>query len=85
MLLHIHKGRTDSLSLIHVANDFLQGSDHRHTLFGTLTDSDVYFYSSYSYLNCCQLHLHVFHKVTSFMLEINEIMWLLCPLFSHTF
>ena len=41
MLLHIHKERTDSLSLIDVANDFIQGSDHRHTVFGTFTDSDV--------------------------------------------
>ena len=28
MLIHIHKGRTDSLSLIDIANDFIQGSDH---------------------------------------------------------
>ena len=28
MLLHIHKERTDSLSLIDVANDLIQGTDH---------------------------------------------------------
>ena len=41
MLLHIHKEKNDSLSLISIANDFLQGSGHRQTVFGTFTDSDV--------------------------------------------
>ena len=35
MLLHIHKGLTDSLSLIDVANDFIAGNDHRKQIFGT--------------------------------------------------
>ena len=41
MLLHIHKEKTDSLSLISITNDFVQGTDHRQTVFGTFTDSDV--------------------------------------------
>ena len=34
MLLHIHKSRTDSLSLVDVANNFICGHDHRKHLFG---------------------------------------------------
>ena len=35
MLLHVHKSRTDSLSLVDVANNFISGHDHRKNLFGT--------------------------------------------------
>ena len=34
MLLHAHKSHTDDLDLIDVANDFIDGSDHRKYLFG---------------------------------------------------
>ena len=35
MLLHVHKSRTDALSLVDVANDFISGHDHRQHIFGT--------------------------------------------------
>lgn len=35
MILHVHKDFTDDLSLIEVANNFVRGSGHRETLFGT--------------------------------------------------
>ncbi len=41
MMLHIHKERTDSLSLFSIANNFVDLSDHRQTMFGTFTESDL--------------------------------------------
>ncbi len=41
MMLHTHKERTDSLSLISIANNFVDLSDHRQTMFGTFTESDL--------------------------------------------
>ena len=35
MLLHVHKNDTDKLDLIDVANDFIDGSEHRKHFFGT--------------------------------------------------
>ena len=35
MLLHVHKSCADDLDLIDVANDFIDGSDHRKHFFGS--------------------------------------------------
>ena len=40
MVLHIHRELTDKLNLTAVANDFVSGSEHRSTLFGTFETSD---------------------------------------------
>ena len=37
MVLHIHKQNLDHLNMVEVANDFVTGSEHRLTLFGTFT------------------------------------------------
>ena len=37
MVLHIHKENLDQLNMVEVANDFVTGSEHRLTLFGTFT------------------------------------------------
>ena len=37
MVLHIHKQNLDQLNMVEVANDFVTGSEHRLTLFGTFT------------------------------------------------
>ena len=34
MLLHIHKEHTNNLDLIDVANDFIDGNEHRKNFFG---------------------------------------------------
>ena len=34
LLLHVHKDRTDSLSIIDIAKDFISDSEHRHRVFG---------------------------------------------------
>ena len=34
LLLHVHKDRTDSLSLTHVAEQFVSSSEHRLSVFG---------------------------------------------------
>ena len=34
MILHVHKTKTDSLSLINIANEFIKLSDHRLAIFG---------------------------------------------------
>ena len=34
MLVHVHKGLTDQLSAVNVANDFIAGNDHRQHVFG---------------------------------------------------
>ncbi len=41
MMLYIHIERSDSLSLISIANNFVDLSDHRQTMFGTFTESDL--------------------------------------------
>ena len=41
MLLHIHKEKTDDLDLIEVANEFVQHSEHRLSLFGKFVSSDL--------------------------------------------
>ena len=35
MVLHVHKSHTDDLDLVAVANDFIDGSDHRKSFFGS--------------------------------------------------
>ena len=41
MVLHIHKGQLDKLSIVDVANDFVFESDHKKTLFGRFDDVDL--------------------------------------------
>ena len=41
MVLHVHKERLDQLSLIDIANDFVNGSDHRRTVFGSFDTADL--------------------------------------------
>ena len=40
MLLHVHKDKTESLSILDIANSFVN-SEHRKAVFGTLTTSDI--------------------------------------------
>ena len=37
LLLHVHKDRTDSLSLTHVTEQFVSSSEHRLSVFGRLS------------------------------------------------
>ena len=41
MILNIHKERTDDLSLIEVANEFVVNSDHRQSIFGKFVMNDL--------------------------------------------
>ena len=41
MVLHVHKEKTDALSMVDIANDFVEGSEHRMTLFGKFTHVDL--------------------------------------------
>lgn len=41
MTLHIEKDMTDKLSLIEVANEFVQGSNHRNNYLGKFIPSDI--------------------------------------------
>ena len=41
MTLHIEKDMTDKLSLIEVANEFVQGSNHCSNYFGKFIPSDI--------------------------------------------
>ena len=41
MILHVHKTKTDSLSLINIANEFVKLSDHRLAIFGEYTQGDL--------------------------------------------
>ena len=41
MSLHVHKDRTDSLSLVDLANDFVASkAEHRNSIFGKFSDAD---------------------------------------------
>lgn len=42
MVLHIHKENTDALDIISVANEFVSGSEHRSSVFGTFKSCDFY-------------------------------------------
>jgi histone deacetylase complex regulatory component SIN3 len=41
LMVHIHRELTDKLDLISIANLFVSGSEHRQTLFGKFTSSDI--------------------------------------------
>ena len=41
MILYVHKNLTDDLNLVQVANEFLSGSEHRLTVFGSFDGSDM--------------------------------------------
>ena len=41
MVLHVHKEKTDALSMVSVANDFVEGSSHRMSIFGKFTEIDL--------------------------------------------
>ena len=41
MLLHIHKEKTDALSMIDIANEFVGDSEHRYRKFGRFADIDL--------------------------------------------
>ena len=38
--LHVHKERTDDLSLIDIGNEFVHGSVHRQHIFGKFLETD---------------------------------------------
>ena len=40
MVLHVYKDLTDKLNLIDTANEFVKGSEHRETVFGTFLATD---------------------------------------------
>ena len=40
MVLHVHKGRTDSLNMVEVANAFVKRNDSRHPIFGIFGEKD---------------------------------------------
>ena len=40
MVLHVHKEKTDALSMVNVANEFVEGSIHRNDIFGKFTEID---------------------------------------------
>ena len=41
MTLNVHKERTDCLNLVDIGNDFVAGSEHCPSIFGTFCDTDV--------------------------------------------
>ena len=40
MIMSTHKHLTDKLDLIEITNEFVRGSEHRMTIFGTFSQSD---------------------------------------------
>ena len=40
MLMHVHKERCDNLDLMHIANAYVEGSEHRLSLFGKFSTLD---------------------------------------------
>jgi len=38
-MLHVHKDRTDALSLVDVANDFVGGKESQKQLFGNFSEN----------------------------------------------
>ena len=40
MVLHVHKDRTDSLSMVEVVNAFVERNDSRHLIFGIFGEKD---------------------------------------------
>ena len=41
MLIHVHKDKCENLQLLDLANDFVQTSEHRLSLFGKFTALDL--------------------------------------------
>ena len=41
MILHVHKHLTDELDLIKVANEFVEGSEHRMSFFGRFNSDSL--------------------------------------------
>ena len=41
MMLHVHKDRTDALTLVDVANDFVGEKENRKQLFGKFSANDI--------------------------------------------
>lgn len=41
MVLHVHKEKTDALSMVSIANHFIEGSEHRRSIFGKFEDVDL--------------------------------------------
>ena len=41
MMLHVHKDRTDALTLVDVANDFVGEKENRKQLFGKFSSNDI--------------------------------------------
>ena len=41
MMLHVHKDRTDALTLVDMANDFVGEKENRKQLFGKLSANDI--------------------------------------------
>ena len=41
MMLHVHKDRTDALTLVDVANNFLGEKENRKQLFGKFSANDI--------------------------------------------
>ena len=41
MMLHVHKDRTDALTLVDVANDFVGEKENRKQMFGKFSANDI--------------------------------------------
>ena len=41
MMLHVHKDKTDALTLVGVANDFVREKENRKQLFGQISANDI--------------------------------------------
>ena len=41
MVLHVHKEKTDALSLVDIGNNFVEGSEHRLSVVGKFTKVDL--------------------------------------------
>ena len=54
MILHVHKEKTDMISTVDIANEFVEsgGSDHRKTVFGKFS-SDLQQAHAVAFVYCC--------------------------------
>ncbi len=41
MILKVHSDRVDTLNLIEIGNEFVEGSEHRENVFGKFVESDL--------------------------------------------
>ena len=55
MILHVHKEKTDKISTVDIANEFVQsgGSDHRKTVSGKFSSSDLQQAHAVAFVYCC--------------------------------